>query len=69
MTEFVYNNFTHAFADASPFYLMYEYNSEIHYKVKNNFIKEEVSFAKEQIKRFYDIRNQLMQQLQKASAQ
>ena len=69
LTKFVYNNFIHAFADASSFYLMYEYNSEIHYKVENNFIKEGVSFAKERVKRFHDIRNQLMQRLQKASAQ
>ena len=48
---------------------MYEYNSEIHYKVEDNFIKEEIPFAKERVKRFYDIRNQLMQRLQKASAQ
>ena len=36
---------------------MYEYNSEIHYKVENNFIKEKILFAKEQVKRFHDIRN------------
>ena len=69
LTEFAYNNFTHAFADASPFYLMYEYNSEIHYEVENNFIKGEVPSAKERVKQFYDIWNQLMQRLQKASAQ
>ena len=57
LTEFAYNNFTHAFADASPFYLMYEYNSEIHYEVENNFIKEKVPSAKERVKRFHDIRN------------
>ena len=32
-----------------------KYNSEIHYKVENNFIKEEILFAKEQIKQFYNI--------------
>ena len=69
LTEFAYNNFTHAFADASPFYLMYEYNSEIHYEVEDNFIKEGISSAKERVKQFYNIRNQLMQRLQKASAQ
>ena len=60
LTEFVYNNFTHASVEASLFYLMYEYNSEIHYEVENNFIKKKVFSAKEQIKRFYDIWNQLM---------
>ena len=48
---------------------MYEYNLKIHYEVENNFIKEEISFAKERIKRFDDIRNQLMQRLQKTSVQ
>ena len=41
LTELRYNNFIYAFADASSFYLMYEYNSKIHYKIGNNFIKKE----------------------------
>ena len=57
LTKFVYNNFTHASVGASPFYLMYEYNLKIHYEVEDNFIKEEISSAKERVKRFYDIRN------------
>ena len=57
LTEFVYNNFTHAFVEASSFYLMYEYNSKIHYEIENNFIKEKISSAKKRIKRFHDIRN------------
>ena len=57
LAEFAYNNFTHASADASSFYLIYKYNSEIHYEVENNFIKEEISSAKERVKRFHDIRN------------
>ena len=48
---------------------MYEYNSEIHYEVENNFIKEEISSAKERVKRFHDIRNQLIQRLQRVSEQ
>ena len=69
LTEFVHNNFTHASVGASPFYLMYKYNSEIHYEVEDNFIKEEISFAKERIKRFHNIRNQLMQRLQRVSVE
>ena len=46
LIEFAYNNFIHAFVDASSFYLMYEYNLKIYYEVKNNFIKERISFAK-----------------------
>ena len=48
---------------------MYEYNSEIYYEVENNFIKEKIPFVKERVKRFHDIRNQLMQRLQKVSVQ
>ena len=69
LTEFIYNNFTHAFVDASSFYLMYKYNSEIHYEVENNFIKKKISFAKKRIKQFHDIRNQLMQRLQRVSVE
>ena len=46
LTEFIDNNFIQVFADASPFYLMYEYNSEIHYEIENNFIKKRISCAK-----------------------
>ena len=48
---------------------MYEYNSEIYYEVENNFIKEKISSAKERVKRFHDIRNQLMQRLQRVSVE
>ena len=48
---------------------MYEYNSEIDYKVENNFIKEKISSAKKRIKRFHNIRNQLIQRLQRVSEQ
>ena len=48
---------------------MYEYNSEIHYEVENNFIKRKISSAKERIKRFYNIRNQLMQRLQRVNVE
>ena len=69
LTEFVYNNFTHASANTSSFYLMYKYNSEIHYEVENNFIKERISSAKKWVKRFHDIQNQLIQRLQRVSKQ
>ena len=69
LTKFIHNNFTHASVEASSFYLMYEYNSKIHYEVENNFIKKKISSAKEQIKRFHNIRNQLMQRLQRVSVE
>ena len=48
---------------------MYEYNLKIHYEVENNFIKEKVLSAKKEVKRFYDIRNQLIQRLQRVNKQ
>ena len=57
LTKFVYNNFTHAFVDASSFYLIYEYNSEIYYEVEDNFIKKKISFTKERVKQFHNIQN------------
>ena len=50
LTKFVYSNFIHALANALSFYLIYEYNLEIHYKVENNLIKEKISSAKERVK-------------------
>ena len=50
LTDFAYNNFIHVFADVLLFYLIYEYNSETHYKIEDDFIKEEISFAKEQVR-------------------
>ena len=69
LTEFIYNNFTHAFVEVSSFYLMYEYNSKIHYEIEDNFIKEKISSAKERVKQFHDIWNQLMQRLQRVNAE
>ena len=48
---------------------MYEHNLEIHYEIENHFIKRRVLSAKERVKQFHDIRNQLIQRLQKASTQ
>ena len=48
---------------------MYEYNSKVYYQIENNFIKQKILFAKKRVKQFYNIRNQLMQRLQKVSAQ
>ena len=55
LTEFAYNNFIYVFDDISPFYSICKYNSQIHYKVENNFIKRRISFAKEWVKQFYNI--------------
>ena len=51
------------------FYSIYKYNLEIYYKIKNNFIKEEILSAKERVKQLYNIQNQLIQRLQRVNNQ
>ncbi len=47
MTEYAYNNNRYVFTKASLFFLMYNYNSKIHYEIKNNFAEERVLFVKD----------------------
>ncbi len=49
MIKYAYNNNRHVFIKASSFFLMYNYNSKIHYEIKNNFAKEEVLSAKDRV--------------------
>ncbi len=49
MIKYAYNNNRHVFIKASSFFLMYDYNSKIHYEIKNNLAKERVSFAKDRV--------------------
>ncbi len=49
MTEYAYNNNRYVFIEVSSFFLMYNYNSKIHYETKNNFAEEEVSFVKDRV--------------------
>ncbi len=49
MTEYAYNNNRHVFIKVSPFFLIYDYNSKIHYEIKNNLVKEKISFVKDRV--------------------
>ncbi len=49
MTEYAYNNNRFAFTEASSFFLMYNYNSKIHYEIKNNLAKKRISFVKDRV--------------------
>jgi len=59
MTKFIYNNNYYVLVEASSFYLMYNYYLEIHYKVKNNFIKEKISLIQKRIKQLYNLKKVL----------
>ena len=47
---------------------MYEYNLEIHYDIENNVSQKRISFAKERVRRLHDLRNFLIDRLQRANA-
>ena len=47
MTEYAYNNNRYVFIEVSSFFLMYNYNSKIHYEIKNNLAKKEILSVKD----------------------
>ncbi len=69
MIEFVYNNSYYVLIKTSSFYLMYNYYSKIHYKVKNNFIEKKILLTQECVKQFYDLRKVLTKLLKNIVAQ
>jgi len=48
---------------------MYNYYSKIHYKIKNNFIKEKISLAQERVKQLYNLRKVLAKRLESVVTQ
>ena len=68
MIEFVYNNVTHFSTDASSFYLMYDYHSEIHYVIENDFKEKKILIAKDRIKHLHEIRETLIERFEFAVA-
>ena len=51
------------------FYLIYNYYSEIYYKVENNFIKEKILSIQKYIKQFYNLKKVLTKRFENAVAQ
>jgi len=49
MIKYAYNNNHHVFIKVSSFFLMYDYNSKIHYEIKNNLAEKEILFAKNRV--------------------
>ena len=60
ITKFVYNNFTHNVANVF-FYIIYNYYSNINYKIENDFIEKKILSITKRIKRFHEIRKILKQ--------
>ncbi len=51
MIEYAYNNNYYVFIKVSSFFLMYNYNSKIHYEIKNNFAEKKVLSVKDRVQR------------------
>ncbi len=49
MIKYAYNNNRYVFTKALSFFLIYDYNSKIHYEIKNNLAKNEVLFIKDRV--------------------
>ncbi len=69
MTKFVYNNNHYVLVKTSPFYLMYNYHSKIHYEVKNNFIEKEILLTQKRVKQLYNLRKFLAKRLENVVTQ
>ena len=67
LIKFVNNNSLHNFADATSFYLMYEYYSEIQYKIKNNFFKKKISLAKDRVEQLQNFQKNFEKRLKKVA--
>ena len=67
LTEFVNNNNLHNFASVTPFYLMYEYHSEIRYEVENNFFEEKILLAKDRVEQLQSLRKNFEKRLKKVA--
>jgi len=69
IAEFVYNNSYYVSVETSSFYLIYDYYSEIYYKVENNFTEEKISSAQKRVKQLYNLRKVLAKRFESAVAQ
>ncbi len=49
MIEYAYNNNRHVFIKVSSFFLIYDYNSKIHYEIKNNLAEKKILFVKDRV--------------------
>ena len=63
MIEFVYNNTNYNFIDCSSFYLLYDFNSKIHYEIENDFVEKKISTIKNRIKHLHEMKQILTKRL------
>ena len=63
LIEFVYNNINHNFIDCFLFYLLYDFNSKIHYEIENDFVEKKISTIKNRIKHLHEIKQILTKRL------
>ena len=61
--KFVYNNANYNFIDCSSFYLLYDFNSKIHYEIENDFVEKKISTIKNRIKHLHEIKQILTKRL------
>ena len=57
----------HNFANATPFYLMYKYHSEIRYEIENNFFEEKISSTKDRVEQLQNFQKSFEKRLKKAA--
>ena len=54
--EFVYNNICHNFIDCLSFYLLYDFNSKIHYEIEKDFVEKKILIIKNRIKYLHEMK-------------
>jgi len=69
ITEFVYNNSYYVSVEVLLFYLIYNYYSEIYYKVENNSTEKKILSAQKRVKQFYNLKKILAKRFESAAAQ
>ena len=67
LAKFVNNNNLHNFANATSFYLMYEYHLKIRYEIENNFFKEKISSAKDRVEQLQNFWKNFEKRLKKVA--
>ena len=59
LIKYVYNNNAHATLRCNLFHVMYNYDSELYFNIKNNFTKEKILITRERIRKIKEIREAL----------
>ena len=63
MIEFDYNNANQNSINCSSFYLLYDFNSKIHYEIENDFVEKKISTIKNRIKHLHEMKQILTKRL------